>query len=146
MIEVRPISADETIAVRWPILRPGFPRESAIFDGDGAPATRHFGGFVNGRLAGVASIYRATMPEQPAIAEGWQLRGMATMPEVRGLGVGRALLRVCEDAARAEGGRLIWCNARVSAAEFYRRNGWEIVGAEFEIPTVGPHLRMRREL
>ena len=37
-VVVRQIPASETIAIRWPILRPGFPRETAIFDGDDAPA------------------------------------------------------------------------------------------------------------
>ncbi|MEQ1858546.1 MAG: GNAT family N-acetyltransferase [Chthoniobacteraceae bacterium] len=143
-VGVRTVSAQDVIAVRWLILRAGFPRESAVFDGDDAPATIHLGGFVEDRLVGVASIYAAPMPDQPGDAR--QLRGMATLPAVRGAGVGRALLAACEDAARASGAALIWCNARVSAAEFYRRLGWEISGAEFDIPTVGPHFRMSRSL
>lgn len=145
-IEVRAIAAAEVIAVRWPILRPGFPRESAIFDGDDAPGALHLGGFIDERLCGVASIYLARLPERSEVASAFQLRGMATLPAVRGAGVGRALLLACEDAARARGARLIWCNARVSAAEFYRRHGWEVLGAEFDIPTVGAHFRMWREL
>ncbi len=143
---MRRISAGETIAVRLPILRPGFPRESAVFDGDDALDTCHFGGFVDRRLAGVASIYRVRMPERPEIEQAWQLRGMATLPEVRGIGIGRALLAACEDAARERNASLIWCNARVTAAEFYRKHGWGVLGAEFDIPTVGPHFRMFREL
>lgn len=145
-IEVRRIEAADVIAVRWPILRPGFPRESAIFDGDLASTTQHLGGFVDGRLVGVASIYLAPMPERTDSANAWQLRGMATLPEVRGAGVGRALLVACEAAARQQDGRLIWCNARTSAADFYGKHGWQIVGAQFDIPTVGPHFRMSRDL
>lgn len=145
-IEVRPITAAETIAVRWPILRPGFPRETAIFEGDDAPQTCHFGSFLDGQLCGVASIYLVTLPERPAVENAWQLRGMATLPEVRGTGAGRALLTACEDAARSRGAAFIWCNARVSASEFYRKHGWDILGEEFDIPTVGPHYRMMRKL
>ena len=145
-IEVRPIAAAEVVAVRWPILRPGFPRESAIFDGDEAPGTIHLGGFVDERLCGVASIYPARLPERLEVAAAFQLRGMATLPEVRGTGVGRELLAACESAARTRGASLIWCNARVSAAEFYRRHGWQVLGTEFDIQTVGPHYRMLREL
>lgn len=143
-IEVRPIPAAETIAVRWPILRPGFPRETAIFDGDDAPQTLHFGSFLDGQLCGVASIYFVRLPERPTVQNAWQLRGMATLPEVRGAGAGRALLAGCEAAAHSSGAALIWCNARVAAAEFYRKHGWDILGAEFDIPTVGPHYRMMR--
>ena len=143
---IRTISAAETIALRWPVLRPGFPRETAIFDGDDAPGTLHFGAFVGDRLVGVASIYLVPCPEkipaQPGVSPAFQLRGMATLPEVRGAGFGKALLDACVAAARENGAAILWCNARTSAADFYAKNGWRIVGAEFDIPTVGPHFRM----
>jgi GNAT superfamily N-acetyltransferase len=71
---------------------------------------------------------------------------MATLPEVRGAGFGKALLDACVAAARENGAAILWCNARTSAADFYAKNGWRIVGAEFDIPTVGPHFRMSRAL
>lgn len=145
-ITVHQVGADDVVEVRWEILRPGFPRESAVFDGDRAIGTFHFGALAEGRLVGVASIYTVPMPERPEIVEAFQLRGMATLPEVRGCGAGRVLLAACEDGARTCGARLIWCNARVSAAGFYRRHGWQALGAEFDIPTVGPHYRMFRQL
>jgi len=143
---IRTISASETIAVRWPVLRPGFPRESAVFAGDELATTRHFGAFDGDRLVGVASLYLATLPEQPDIAPAWQLRGMATLPEVRGRGFGVALLAACVAHARRENATLLWCNARTGAAPFYRKHGWTIVGDEFDIPTVGPHFRMLLDL
>jgi GNAT superfamily N-acetyltransferase len=143
---IRAISAAGTIAVRWPILRPGFPRETAVFDGDDAPTTLHFGAFDGDALVGVASIYIAPFPAKPDVFPAWQLRGMATLPEVRGAGFGRALLDACVAAARKKSGALIWCNARTNAATFYGKNGWQIVGDEFDIPTVGPHFRMLFEL
>ena len=143
---IRPISAAETIAVRWPVLRPGFPRETASFDGDDAPGTLHFGTFDGARLVGVASIYLVPCPEkitaQPDASPAFQLRGMATLPEVRGAGFGRALLNACVAAAQDKGATILGCNARTSAADFYAKNGWRIVGAEFDIQTVGPHFRM----
>jgi len=115
-------------------------------DGDDAPATIHLGAFRDDQLAGVASIYPAKLPEKPELTGTCQLRGMATLPKVRGLGLGRALLQACEDAAREAGGALVWCNARVSAAPFYSRHGWQTMGDAFDIPTVGPHFRMYRYL
>jgi len=139
---IRTVTAAETIAVRWPILRPGFPRETAVFDGDDAPATLHFGAFADERFVGVASIYLAPFPAQPEVSPTFQLRGMATLPEVRGAGFGKALLDACVAAARTKGAALIWCNARTGAAKFYAQHGWQISGGEFDIPTVGPHFRM----
>ena len=144
--DVRPITADETIAVRWPILRAGLPRESAIFPGDDAPETRHFGAFCEGRLVGVATILRAPFPGQPDRADAWQLRGMATLPEVQGRGYGRALLAACIAEARRQGGALLWCNARKPAVAFYEKHSLRVLGEEFDIPTAGPHFRMRIEL
>ena len=143
---IRAISAAETIPVRWPVLRPGFARETAVFDGDDSPGTLHFGAFDGEVLVGVASIYLAPFPARPDAAPAMQLRGMATLPEVRGAGFGTALLDACVAAAREKGAKLIWCNARSGAAKFYAQNGWQIVGEEFDIPTVGPHFRMWREL
>ena len=139
---IRAISAAETIAVRWPVLRPGFPRETAIFDGDEAPGTLHFGAFDGDNLVGVASLHVAPFPAQPEVSPTFQLRGMATLAEVRGAGFGKALLDACVAAAQEKGAALFWCNARTSAADFYAKNAWRIVGDEFDIPTVGPHLRM----
>lgn len=145
--EIRLLTPEEVISVRWPVLRPGFPRDSAIFPGDDAPETRHFGAFVDGQLVGVASTYAAPFPGDPGTsATARQLRGMATLDGFQGRGVGRAVLAACEQTARTDGATLIWCNARVSASAFYARMGWSRVGEEFDIPTVGPHYVMRRTL
>ena len=145
MHAVRAISAEDAVAVRWPILRPGFPRETAIFAGDEDAETRHFGAYAGGEIVGVASIYRAELPEKSALAA-WQLRGMATLDAVRGGGHGAALLAAVEQYVRQKSGAFAWCNARVAAAGFYRRHGWQILGEVFDIPSVGPHYRMLREL
>jgi L-Ala-D/L-Glu epimerase len=145
-IEVREIETAETIPIRWSVLRPGFPPETAQFLGDDAPGTRHFGAFLDGQLAGVASLYNAGLPGTLSPERGRQLRGMATSPEARGAGCGRALLAACVAAAEEEGCALLWCNARTSAVDFYRNHGWVVCSDEFDIPTVGPHFRMRRTL
>ena len=139
---IRAISAAETIAIRWPVLRAGFPCETAVFDGDDAPGTLHLGAFDGEVLVGVASIFLAPFPARSDAAPAMQLRGMATLPEVRGAGFGTALLDACVAAAREKGAMLIWCNARSGAAKFYAQNGWQIAGEEFDIPSVGPHFRM----
>ena len=139
--EVRVITPEETWPLRLAVLRPGRPIESAQFPGDDAPTTRHFGAFRQGHLLGIASLYLAEMPGRP----GWpafQLRGMATAPEARGMGLGRALVHASIAFACEGGVQMLWCNARSGAVAFYRKRGFEIVGGEFEIPDVGPHFRM----
>lgn len=140
-VEIRAITAADTLPLRMAVLRPNRPASASLFPGDDAPSTRHLGAVQAGKIFGIASLFRAGMedfPGRPAI----QLRGMVTAPEFRGAGLGRALVFVCIDFARDNGAEILWCNARTSALGFYQKVNFEIVGGEFEIPDVGPHFRM----
>ena len=67
---------------------------------------------------------------------------MATDEEYRRKQLGRQLLARGMEIARDRGGDTLWCNARSNVAEFYLSQGFVQVGEEFDIPAVGPHLRM----
>ena len=76
-----------------------------------------------------------------------QLRGMATHPAHARRGIGTAILRFVETLVAHDWRlSLAWCNARTSALTFYERAGWQIASAEFDVPDVGPHRRMTRQL
>ncbi|MCS0636415.1 GNAT family N-acetyltransferase [Streptomyces sp. LP05-1] len=63
----------------------------------------------------------------------------------RGLGVGVALVRAIEEAARARGLTAVDLHAQTHALGFYERLGYAAYGGEF--PDAGiPHQAMRREL
>jgi GNAT superfamily N-acetyltransferase len=141
-VDVRQITAAETVPLRHAVLRPGRPLETALFQGDDLPSTAHFGAFRNGQLLCIASLFEAYLPEEPGVPA-IQLRGMATAPEAQRTGLGRELVRGCVEFAREKGARLLWCNARTCASGFYSKLGFEIVGKEFDIPDVGPHYRMK---
>jgi GNAT superfamily N-acetyltransferase len=142
---VREISAAETWPLRLSVLRPNRPISAARFPGDDLPTTKHFGAFLSDELVGVASLFSAQLPERSG-EKALQLRGMATAPDVRGAGLGKALVIACEACTRDMGLKLIWCNARTSAVGFYQKLGWQIVSEQFEIPDVGPHFRMWRRV
>jgi predicted GNAT family N-acyltransferase len=141
-LEVRQISAAQTVPLRHAVLRPGRPVETAFFAGDDLQSTKHFGAFRDGQLLCIASLFQAELPDEPGVAA-IQLRGMATAAEAQRTGLGRALVLGCVAFAREKGARLLWCNARTYAAGFYSKLGFEIVGEEFDIPDVGPHYRMK---
>src|ERR1019366_1618169 len=107
--------------------------EAANFDGDEEPSSHHVGAFLsNGENIGCASIVREAMNGET----GWRLRGMAVRADKQSSGIGGQLLRELERIVQLENqGRLLWCNARTPAVEFYERAGWIVVGEEFEIPT-----------
>lgn len=109
------------------------------------PATAHFAALAGERVLSVGSVMADAHPRDPE-ANDWRVRGMATVPEQRGQGLGARVLAALEAHAREEGGGRVWCNARIGARSFYERAGWAVEGEEYEIPGIGPHLLMARPL
>jgi GNAT superfamily N-acetyltransferase len=142
---VRPIRPAQVRELRHALLRPFEPAEKIVYYGDEAPDTLHAGAFDADRFVGIASVCREPMAGSPDPGQ-WRLRGMATVPAVRGRGAGRALLETCFAHIRAQGGTLLWCNARVVALGFYQHLGFVEQGEEFEIVPIGPHYVMTRRL
>jgi predicted GNAT family N-acyltransferase len=141
----RPITVDEvpgeiTLALRSAVLRGGGP---AVLPGDDAPDTFHLAARDDeGRVLGVVRFSPAPCPWRPDAGAPWQLRGMATDPEVRGAGAGRLLLADGLIRVGARGGDVVWCDARVSAAGFYERFGFAVVTEAYDKPGIGPHVGM----
>jgi predicted GNAT family N-acyltransferase len=100
-----------------------------------------------GTVVGCCLILPRDFPLRPDDAGAWQLRGMATAAGQQGQGIGAGVLARAFDEARRRGGRLVWCEARVTAVAFYRQHGLQPVGGEFQHAESGiPHQRMWREL
>ena len=133
--------------LRTRILRPEWPAERLLeFEQD--DAALHLAARLDGAVVAVATVYPEPPPEALGIPveAAWQLRGMASEARVRGLGFGAAVLEGCVRAAREAGAGALWCNARRGAVGFYAAHGWAVVGPEFEVPNVGPHVVMWRAL
>ena len=142
-VTLRAAKFEEILQLRYDVLRAGLPPDAAIFEGDHQPTSRHYGAFANTRNVGCATLHLNRWLDEPA----WQLRGMATAADFRNNGLGREILTFIEsDILASHPVHLLWCNARVPAARFYQRLGWQVVSDEFEIPTAGPHLRMVKRL
>jgi ribosomal protein S18 acetylase RimI-like enzyme len=146
-ITIEQVAAVDTYPLRAQELRQGRPLE---IDGDDAPYALHLAarlddGEIGGEIVGVVRFHPRDCPWRAAEAP-WQLRGMATDPRVRGLGVGRAL--VAEGLSRVvqRGADLVWCDARAAAVGFYERIGFTIVTDEYDLRPVGPHRGMLVEL
>ena len=139
------VDAEAVRPLRGEVLRPGQGPEQLIFDADEAPETLHVAVTVAGAVVGIASLMREACPRAPAPGA-WRLRGMATSTPMRGRGIGAALLARCEAHAREQCGRLLWCNARVGARAFYERAGMTVVGEPFDIPAIGEHHLMCKEI
>ncbi|SED88625.1 Predicted N-acyltransferase, GNAT family [Streptomyces sp. 2131.1] len=70
---------------------------------------------------------------------------LAVGKEARGLGVGAALVRAVEDAARNRGLAAVDLHAQTHALGFYERLGYEPYGPEFMDAGI-PHRAMRRAI
>lgn len=136
-VEINRVSASEIYDVRHRNLRHNQPRGSEQMPGiDDAPTTIHLKLCVNDVGVGCATF----MVEQNQDCR-WRLRGMAIDAEYRRQGLGQKLIQFFLDMQPEAGG--IWCNARVSAMDFYSSCGFIAEGDEFDIPPIGPHYVMR---
>jgi len=76
---------------------------------------------------------------------GGKIGRVAVLGAARGRGVGTALMDALHDVARAHGLARVWCNAQVSAAPFYTKLGYRVVGERFAEAGI-EHVRMERDL
>jgi GNAT superfamily N-acetyltransferase len=144
-VQIRNISAQEAQPLRASVLRPGRPFAASVYPLDDEAESLHLGAFEDERLVTVASFFHEPPPgEENETA--WRLRGMVTLPEAQRKGYGRAvLLKGMAQVARS-GGKLLWCNARTDAVDFYRKLNFETEGAEQKTEHGTGFVRMKRTL
>lgn len=141
MLTIQQITSQDTFPVRQPVLRPGLPPATCIFEGDDLPTTTHLGLYIDNVLAGIVSIFKYTSDKFPSHNQ-FQLRGMAVLPQYQKQGLGEKLVEAAEKLIFEQGGEFIWFNARESAVGFYKKLGYSVKGDMFDIAGVGPHYVM----
>lgn len=144
-IEIRELTAAQTRPVRQRVLRPHQRPEELVYPGDDDADTFHLGAMsADGDVLAILSMYRHAQPPSDPFADprAWRIRGMASVPEARGTGLGRELVERARDRVWSLHRDPIWCNARENAFGFYQKLGFEIVGGVFEIEGIGPHAVM----
>jgi GNAT superfamily N-acetyltransferase len=159
LLTVERIPATASYPLRHAVLRPHQDLDSVAWSGDDEPATATFGAIeeTTGAVVGVATVFPEPAPFDPAVAgfssscpklesATWRLRGMATSPGLQGRGIGMMVIGAVIGHVADQGGRLLWCNARVSAIGFYERAGFTCFGQPWELPTIGPHVVMWRRV
>jgi len=139
MIKFVPLEV--VLPLRSKMLRDGADVTACVFPTDDAAGIFHLAYYVNDtEVATVATFYPQNIEGNDAL--GYQLRGMATDTPFLGKGYGAMLIKYAVDYIKAAKAEYIWCNARTSAIDFYKKQGFEVVSEEFEIPGVGPHYIM----
>lgn len=143
LVVVGPVPAEETRQLRQQILRPHQTLDELAAEED--PFAIWLAAITEGLVVGTVSVAPEPSPDEEA-GTPFRLRAMATIPEFRSRGLGQVLL----DAALAEAARLgadlLWCSARVPVAGFYAACGFRETSDHYNMPDIGPHVRMSRPL
>jgi len=122
MTAIKPITTDQTLALRRQVLWPDKPLEFVRVPND--EIALHLGAFEGDALIGVASFY----PDGRAA----QLRKLAVDPSVQGQGIGAQLVLAGAELLRGQAITTLWCDARETALGFYTRLRFTIDPASFD--------------
>ncbi len=143
MVVIKEISAKEAYPIRLEILRKGIDLP-VQFTGDFDIETFHLGAFYKSELVGISSYMKSR--NSNFNKQQYQLRGMATLPKVRGKGCGKMMLEFAINELESRKATSLWCNAREIALNFYTNLGFDIIGNSFELSLIGRHYELHKEL
>lgn len=121
MLTIQSITAEQTYPLRHSVLWPDKPLDYVMVDDDAAG--HHFGAFNNEELIAVISLF--------VNGQESRFRKFAAHPDHQRKGVGTLLLNHVIAEARRLGATVLWCDARLDAADFYRRFGMTAVSDVF---------------
>jgi predicted N-acetyltransferase YhbS len=96
------------------------------------------GAFEGGRIIGCCVLSKRTDTLV-------QLRQMAVRPELKGKGIGGAIIRFAEKVAVEKGYEVIMMHARDPVIGFYENCGYQIIGEQFFEVGIGHH-RMEKKI
>jgi ribosomal protein S18 acetylase RimI-like enzyme len=134
------ITGKDTLPVRSTILRNNLDTELCHFEGDERENTFHLGYFDHENLICVATFHSHN--REGFEGNGYQLRGMATLSQYQGKGIGNQVLNFAIVYLRSLKVNYLWCNARKKAYRFYQSLGFEFISEEFIIEDIGTHRSM----
>lgn len=138
-LHVRRVDADAVIDLRHRVLWPDRPRADVILPEDGGAL--HLAGCLGAQIVAVGSFFPEITPEGTRC----RLRKLAVDPGHRGRGLASALLRAAMPYLQEMGCTELWCDARLSAAGFYRANGFTLAPDTFTKRGL-PYVIARRPL
>jgi dihydrofolate reductase/predicted GNAT family N-acyltransferase len=74
-----------------------------------------------------------------------KMQRVATKASFQGKGIGSALMHFCEEYAKKQGYKSIFCHARNAAVPFYLKNHYVLEGEEFDEDGIA-HRKMRKKI
>ena len=145
-IEIKAVDVNLIKGLRYKVLWPHLEgEEQCEIAPDREATTFHLAAFHGDRVVGTSTFIIDINPKFEEKNQ-YRLRAMATDPEVRGLGVGAKIIRAAEEELRKKGIKLLWCDARLIATGFYEKLNFKIKGQVYQVPKIGPHKLMFKDL
>jgi len=120
-IQIEQIQPALTWRIRHEAMYPDMPYDSVKLDNDDEGI--HLGLYAGDQLSSVVSLF--------AQGDTCQFRKFATLPQAQGKGYGSHLLAHLIAFIKKTGAKKIWCNARVNAAPFYAKFGFQKTDTTF---------------
>jgi len=120
-LHIEQIRPNLTWRLRHEVLYPAQPLHTMHMEEDDNGL--HFGAFYDNQLVSVVSLFQR--------GTDFQFRKFAVSAQMQHKGVGRALLQYITNFATGQRGTRIWCNARISAINFYIKAGFSSTGQTF---------------
>lgn len=144
---VEHVAPEETRPLRQALLK----QHSTLHDlmeSDGDYPTAGYYAAIGGqrRILAVASARPEAPPWPHHASRPWRIRAVATVEDLRGRGIGSAVMRAVLNHIRSHGGDFAWLNGRTPARAFYHHLGFTQHGDEWNDPESGPHMTMQRAL
>lgn len=145
-LEARFIQPGETQSLRHRVLWPHLASpEVCVIDIDNREDAFHVGVFCEGTLISIGSFFCLQSPRLNHEPQ-YRLRAMATDPDYRRMHAGEQLISfACEELCK-RGIPVLWCDARLVAVPFYEGIGFSKFDDVYEVPLIGPHHFMWKEL
>lgn len=137
---IRPITSEQTYPLRHAVLWPDKPFDYVKVENDAEG--HHFGAFLDEELVAVISLFVNGNDANPGRA---RFRKFAAHPDHQRKGIGTRLMEHITAEARRLGATTLWCDARLDAADFYKRFGMEAVSEVFYKGSI-PYARFSRTL
>lgn len=141
-IHIQNITPEQTRSLRHLVLWPHIEKEAdCVIAQDHDNDAFHLGAECDGNIIAIGSFF-PMVTEKMKAENPYRLRAMASHPDYRGSGAAAKLILNSFDELRNRKCDLLWCDARLSAVNFYLKLGLEAIDQIYDVPKIGPHKFM----
>tara|TARA_B100000963_G_scaffold317855_1_gene298547 strand:+ start:454 stop:1041 length:588 start_codon:yes stop_codon:yes gene_type:complete len=141
-ITFKPITLQIIKNYRKENLYHNLPKKLASYKEDSYLTTKHFGLFCDNKLISGLTLIEDKNENQNN--RSIQIRGMFTIKSEYNKGYGSTLINLLIKYLKKRDFQIIWCNARLKAINFYKKNNFYGSGKTFKIKLIGDHQKVIR--